>query len=519
MNKIFENSFYNLLVIYIILVVLISLNLFWKYTLHFEIFALILGILGITLVLNIDKIEILKTLKDKINPSRKFMYLIMGIAVVLIFLFRVIPYFNNSIPLGYDAGIYKFGIESFAEKVFGVDSWVKSALSPGFLYFFSALYKLGVSINFILIWLFIGFNVLLGISIYLFSKEYFNKKAGIISLVLYAVSVIQFKVFAFMYYKNIIALSALLLALVFLKKEKRHLFMLFGVIVGIMHQPTFLIFGLAYMAFTIKNYKSWKKNVISGIIILIITGIFYIGFYKEAILPLIYPVANSLISPGESPGTFLSFFTYQFLTLAYLPFAIIGLAYLTKKKQFNVLFFLAVITALIVYFQFFFFNRFIIHLDVALIILAGAGFWILIENKRIFGTVILTLMVLSAGFVTYHEAINTKPLISDAGLKLIQKLQTTEENSSVMVISKEYSPWVLAYSKRKTIAPGLFDENKWDEEEWQKFWSVTGEQETREMLLIYHKPLYLFAGTKKFNNTCFSVYLEDSGEKIYKYEC
>ena len=69
MNKIFENTFYNLLVIYIILVVLISLNLFWKYTLHFEIFALILGILGITLVLNIDKIEILKTLKDKINPN------------------------------------------------------------------------------------------------------------------------------------------------------------------------------------------------------------------------------------------------------------------------------------------------------------------------------------------------------------------------------------------------------------------------------------------------------------------
>ena len=61
MNKIkttAENTFYQLIVVYTLLVILISFNLFWKYTLHFEFFALILGILGIALVWKIDDVEV-----------------------------------------------------------------------------------------------------------------------------------------------------------------------------------------------------------------------------------------------------------------------------------------------------------------------------------------------------------------------------------------------------------------------------------------------------------------------------
>ncbi len=512
MRQILKNTFWQLIAVYTVLVVLISLNFFWKYTLHFELFALLLGILGIVLVWDTED----KPRHIKLN--KKMHYVLFGLAIFLILLVRVIPYVDNSIPLGYDTGIYKYAFEEFALKGFSVDPWVKGAISPGFLYLFSFLYGLGVNSNFILIGLFILFNVLLGVSVYLFAKEYFNSTVGIIAILLFALSVIQFKVFSYLYYKNIIALSAFLLAFVFLKKEKRYLFVIFGAIVGIMHLPTLYIFGLSYILFTIFQYKEWKRNVLSGVLILAITAIFYIGFYKEAVLPLISPLAQSFVSPGESAGTFVSFFVYQFSTLAYLPFAILGFIYLIKKKQFNALFFWTILNASIVYFQFFFFNRFIIHLDIALIILASAGFYLLMQSKKI-GVLITVILMLSAGFVTIQESYSATPLITSQDLELIQKINQTEQDASVIAISSEYSPWVLGYSQRKTIAPGLFNENKWNQSEWDEFWKVTDKNSTQEMLWVYRKPLYLFAGTKDFSNPCFTLYLENNQSKIYKYDC
>ena len=134
MNKIkttAENTFYQLIVVYTFLVILISLNLFWKYTLHFEIFALILGILGITLIWKMDEVKV----QSQSEINNKIHYSLIGLAIFLILLFRIIPYINNPIPLGYDAGIYKYGIETFSKYGFSSPNWVLGAFSPLFLYF------------------------------------------------------------------------------------------------------------------------------------------------------------------------------------------------------------------------------------------------------------------------------------------------------------------------------------------------------------------------------------------------
>ncbi len=547
-KSILENSFYQLLAVYTVLVLLASLNLFWKYTLHFEIFAVILAILGIVilskptetpqnnkshnlksfykLVLTpeqaLDTEPLLPQSKlwgITINKLPKIVhYILFTLAILLILLFRVIPYLGNSIPLGYDAGIYKSGIEQFKLNGFNADNWVKSGMSPLFLYIMLPLSFI-FSSEFILTYLFILACLFLGMSIYYFAKEYFNEKIALISILLYAVSIIQFKVFALMYYKNIIALSLLLLSLIFYKKENRALFIIFSVLTAAMHLPTFYIFFLAYVALCIKEYKKWKTNLMNIIIILFASALFYIGFYKQAVLPLIMPVAQSFIQPGTASGTFLSFFQYQFSTLAYLPFAILGFFSLVKSRKFDMIFFLTLITGIIVYFQFFFFNRFIIHLDIFLIILASVGFYILIQNKKKLGVIILIIMLFSASFVALNEARTAKPIISKEQFNLIQEFQNVEQNASVLVLSSEYSPYILAYSNRKTIAPGLFDENKWTKEQWQSFWKTQDKEETKELMSVYNKPIYLFAGNKEFNNPCFSVYLEENSNKILKYTC
>ena len=349
-KQILQNSFYQLLTIYTILILLISLNLFWKYSLQFQIFAFILSILGITII---SKEE-----SDK-PINKKFHYILFSLAIVLIILFRAIPYLNNSIPLGYDAGIYKYGIEKGLQNL---DNWIlQGGHEPLFLYLMEVL-KLLFSTQFILTGLFIGFCVLLGIAIYFVAKEYFNETTGLIALLIYSVSIIQFLTFGYMYYRNIIGLSLALFSIYFLKKSEKNknfiwLFIIFGGLLGAIHRPTFYIFGLSYLLYSFispyknKNYnfRLLKKNIFYGILILLIAGFFYLGRFRQAVLIILPSVAEGFLQPGESPGTFINFFTYQFSVLTYLPFAIFGFFVLAKRKQYNLIFFWTFIPAIIAF--------------------------------------------------------------------------------------------------------------------------------------------------------------------------
>jgi hypothetical protein len=547
-KSIFGSTFWQLTTVYTALVVLISFSLFWKYTFHFEIFAVIIAVIGAFALYHYEVDE-----KEKLN--KKLHYLLFVLGIILIIVFRLIPYLNNDILLGYDAGIYKYGLESFSSRGFSMDSWAKGAMSPGFLYLLVPFLKIGISSEFLLKWVYIFFCALLGFSIYLAGKAYFGKRTAVIALLLFAVSSIQFKVFTYLYYKNVIALACVFFALYFLEKYKisdnnhynetgnwikkdgekskiigrdggwnwnRILFIVFGVLVGVMHLPTFFIFGIAYILFILNNRKSFGRKFFDGFLILALSLLLYVGFWNEAILPLIMPVVGSFVEPGTAPGTFISFFVYQFSTLYILPFAILGFMHLFWQKKFNMLFFLAFVTGVIVYFQFFFFNRFIIHLDVFLIVLAASAFSLMIANGKKLGTAILILMIVSSGYVTLRDALDAKSLISKESLDLIKKIDSkTEGDAMIIVVSSEYSPWVLGYSNRRTIAPGLFSENKWSQLEWEAFWNSQSEEEIKALMAVYPegKPMYLFIGTKSFNNACFSEFLSNGSSKLLRYGC
>lgn len=524
MKNILKNSFWQITLIYSLLVLAMSIGFLWKYSLQMSLFALIIASLGI-FVLKTDK---------EIKINYKIHYFLFSIAIIFIALLRVIPYLGNSVPIGYDTGIYKYGIEYGLQNL---DNWVhQGGMEPGFLYLME-IFKLFFNTAFILKGLFIAFCVLLGVGIYFVSKEYFGKETGLIAVLIYAISLIQFKTFQYMYYKNIIGLILALFSIYFLEKSKvkKHFiypFVIFGGFLGAIHRPTFYIFGLSYLLYAFAspyksksyNLKQLKNNILYGLLMLVIAGLFYLGKFREAILVIVKPVLNAFVQTGESPGTFINFFTYQYSTLAYLPLGILGFLALIKNKKFNMLFFWALITAVIVYFKFFFFNRLIIHLDIALIILATYGLKLLWESNKKLSIVILSLLLISGGYQIYQESINTKPLIDNEELSLIQSLNSTEPNAFVMSTDSYYSPWVLGYSNRRTIAPGLFDYDTHNYEEWYQFWT-TNDDYTNKFLSVYPKPLYLFIGKyqrmdmEKFNNSCFSLINQQNGSYIYKYLC
>jgi hypothetical protein len=499
-----KNTFTQLIVLYTIVILLIIINILGKFSIQLNIASLIIALTAIPIIK-----------KTNLNLPD---YLI-AIPIILTLALRLIPYINNSIPLGYDAGIYKYGIEAFR----GINSpeWTKTTFTPIFIYLTTIL-RTFFTTDIILTYILIILNLLIPITLYITTKEYFNKSTAIISTIIYSLSIIQFKLFSYLYFKNILAIPLLLLTFYFYKKKRTKLFILMAALTGATHRPTFLILILSYLALTIKQ-KS-KKDLINLIKIGVLTLIFYLGFIKQAILPLIAPVTQSLIQPGTSPGTFIDFFTYQYSILTYLPFALIGLFYLIKQKDYNLIFFSTIISLSIVYFQFFFFNRFIIHLDLFLIILAGIGFSILIQYRKKLGIIITITLLISAGILVTQEALNTKPLINNEELETIKYLQNTEANAYVIATASLYSPFVLGYSERKTIAPGLFEYSKHTEKQWINFWTTKDIEEIKQFLNEYGKPLYVHIGAQQPDNiqqfeNCFITYYENNNNKIYKYTC
>jgi hypothetical protein len=539
-KEILNSSFWQLITIYTFILILVSFGFLSKYALQFNIFAIIIGLIG-AFSLKINKSEL------KLN--KKIHYILLGLALVLIIVLRIIPYLNNSVPLGYDPGIYKYGIEKGLENK---DAWIlQGGMEPGFLYLMQPL-KLLFSTDFILKYVFIFFCALLGLEVYFLSKEYFNKTTALISLFLYAFSLIQFKTFWFLYYKNIIGLAFILFSLYFLTKyektgkpNNRIFFILLEGLAGAIHRPSFYIFGLSYFFYTfISPYSNSQKkynkklllnNILSGILILMITILFYLGDFFPAITTILPWVAQGFISPGESPGTFMNFFNYQYSILPYFALSILGLFLalrIKKLRKLGILEIWALLNLSIVYFQFFFFNRFIIMLDLILIMLAAYGFSSLISQKKKLGAILVILLLICLGIFAFKESLNSQPLIDDIELQEIQNFNQTELNSYAMSTSSYYSTWLIGYSERKTIAPGLFDYDSSSKDEWIIFWTSSNLEEVKAFLNKYPKPLYIFIGKRQKDNliqfnqinqtnqsNCFALYTENDNNKIYKYLC
>src|SRR3989344_5903576 len=241
----------------------------------------ILGLAGfVTAVLYLYQ----KKESKSIILSKKFLIL----AFILILIPKVIPYIDNTIPIGYDAGIYKYGIENSIDK-----EWEKSTFDPTF--------------------------------------NFLTKTLNLIfpSTLILTLSLVQFKAFTMLYYKNIIALSLLLLVFYFLKKEKYKIFTVTAILLAGMHRPTFLIFALSFLFYTFFNRnKNFKSNFISGLVIITGSLILYIDRIKTAILPGL----TDAFTFAVGAGTFLNLATYKTMLLIYVPFLAIGLFYIFKNK-------------------------------------------------------------------------------------------------------------------------------------------------------------------------------------------
>ncbi|MBU5690251.1 MAG: hypothetical protein KQA35_03945, partial [Candidatus Aenigmarchaeota archaeon] len=384
------------------------------------------------------------------------------------------------------------------------------------------LYIFGISTNHLLIHLLILFSSIPIFPIYMLAKKHFNPTIAVIACIIFALSYTQLTTFSYMYYKNIIAITTMLLFFVFIDKNQ-FLAVIFATATGFYHRPTFLILAIVWLVNSIATKKIYLKSMI-------ITAFLLMLIYLPRFNMIIVDTFSSLIKNISSPsagGTFFSPTYFRIVSLSYLPFAF---HYMIKQKKINLLFIWAFVSGIIIFAELFFFNRFLTNFDLAITILAAAGIYhsILPIKQNHLKLFIIIILILSSAWLAFIYASSLKPLLNENEIKSIKNVSaSTKKDSYIIIPSSYYSPWILGYSDRKAIAPGIFEHNKWSFDQWQKYWSASSFDEIKPLLDVYEKPLYVFIAKQrnniqnmeKFNNSCFTTAYEDDFHILLEYKC
>lgn len=529
-REVFEESFVQLCIIFIFIVLLKELGVLSIYFINYKWFAYLIPIIGLS----------------SIRGRGMVIEFRLSFSVALIFLFfilvgsRLYNITQTSVPLGYDPGIYKYAMEYYTSRLpeipeNGLPEWIRIGIPQGTPILALMLNELG-SVNALKIirYLFPLLCFIVFLPLYMLVKQISNKEIALIAAGLYALSYTQYTVYTFMYFKNVIGLILLLTALWGLERKNYVVLMLMYAGTGAYHRPEFLLLSIVLLFYVLTHRTEWKPLLLS----VIVTGVLiapmwiprldlYLGMTRS-----IYEEAFDAIGGGYagSGGTFFDWSRYEWVSLMYLPFALLGFTFLLFNRSFNSLFWYFIVNTGIVVGKLFFYKRLIIDLDLLYVMLAAVGVYytFLCSEKvpRKLGYATLALIMVSSGLVLANGVRNARPLITEKQLETIEWLaENTEENAFVLASSPD-APWVLGWSERKVIAPGMFHWNDYNRAEWMAFFTSRELNKTMEFLSPFEGPVYIYRsknpgnslGAQKFDNDCFEKIIDDEAE-VYRYLC
>ncbi|MDO8581270.1 MAG: hypothetical protein Q7S16_00135 [bacterium] len=421
-------------------------------------------------------------------------------------------------PLGYDTGFY---LESIKET-FSSLGYSKSAVRA---YLWVPFVWLRVPNVYILHGLYILFQFLTVGSVYILARSFHASSRivyGVVAVFLYAVSIPQFLAFWWMFYQMELAV-ALLLITIALMHRRSVLAVMTGAFGAAIHPPTFLPFGIALVLFLILQSvrslfqrKKLEKETIfilglglaAFILVKRFGGDFIAWYLGGSVTEYGWFLTNFPEHLKQMyTGLYINFEIFRLANIYLLPFSGIGvLLFLfgklrSKEPTFVSRLLLALVLLVVLfiasYFPFIYHNRFLIILDLMLIIFAVYPFSIFILRllKNTEGQVMLFLLLL--GFVLFNGFMvwNQKPQVYPDELAEIRAIDVVASPSDyAMATESVYTPWVKAFSNRATIDPGFFPTNQWDYEMWKEFWKGESNDRRHELLQMYDRPIYIFVG-------------------------
>lgn len=460
----------------------------------------------------------------------------------LLFLARLAPFVHfGEAPLGYDTGIYLRAFERYLSDP-------AEAVRPLGLVV-NILSSIGLSTNAILHGFLVVLNIALGISLYTVARAIFRDKLiALCVFFIFALSISQYEAYIWMFYRMMISMMLFMITFS-LFARRSYLAIITGGFAGALHPATFLIFGISYAAYCViavvqKIMGRFSRadlfyTISVGLAVLFLAIIlntaefsferFYLTQYKLQI-PNFSPYISS-----EITGFYIGLTNFLVSALFYIPFAFLGLGWVfsqprawwrgQEKGGLILLLIFAVLTFVFVAAHLIFYQRYLIILDLSIVIFAGVFLSRFIQYFKDIKQGRILLLVFIAGFsiIILYYSWNRGTWIPPDELREIKNVAVQiGAGDYAMATDAYYMPWVYGYMTDRTIAPGYFAD-KWSIGEWQQFWRGGTDKERKELLERYGaSSIYIFIGSKQPENKPMRTFVSKNSiqlsEHIWKYQ-
>jgi hypothetical protein len=437
---------------------------------------------------------------------------------------RLLLFAYNRVPLGFDSGIYRGLQDAWAAALPGIPSFAEgsheSQQEPGLFLLTDVLHLSGWSTDATLWGLLIGLQVLMALGLWLLARDLGGPLAGLWALLLFAVSSTQLTAFWHVYYKQVLALT-LLLYLLWLWRRQSWLVVPIGALLAGTHNMTLLLVGLVLLTDFLwpstaaagnferpRDYLSPPKRfqLVAGALILALG----LTLYTASPAPLTdYVSANPITAAqgvglggdGQSATAFLlDVGAYLRLAALIVPFALVTALTRLGDASARPVILMAVWAVALLAAGITFSERYVIALDLALIVLAApalatatALLW-----PRWIGRTALAAgagVGIAAFLLTFSER---GPLIPQEQLAAIEDARAVVPTDAYFMATHiSYSAWVFGYGERDTIAPGLFQHDRWAADEWPAMWDPPTPEARYALLDRYDRPLYIHIGANQ----------------------
>lgn len=396
-------------------------------------------------------------------------------------LLNFLVYRFGDTAFGYDTGLYRRYMLDHANAM-----GETAAPAFGFTRVTTPLLRIGVPIDIIAYGFYTALCLGIVALVYHYLAQIRDPWSGAIGSVLFATSLTWLDFVGWYYYRNLVALFLILLTFILLHRRSSA-YIVPLIAIGVIHPISLLPIGFTLMVEVIINRRNRAWLVATGSAC--VFTIFFIQ-YRE-LLQYAPIVTNSL---GRAPNlTSMPELTGQFISpaaflLYAIPHFIFGLIGLWRNRQaLSHVFVLSVVAILLIAAQIILYRRLLVVIDLCLAI--GAALFLRHWYETfpwpkiravLASTYIILLVARSTMFV--HGA---SPLVSLDEVVAMQSIRLGSSTSSLMALTPATTPWLAGFTPYQIIAPGMLDNNRWNETVWQEFWTTTSSDRRAELLSGY----------------------------------
>lgn len=405
----------------------------------------------------------------------------------------------GSMPLGYDAGIYRYLFVHY-EAVFPfvphLPDWAKEH-PPGLFFLSTLLLQTGIPVEWLTGWLWNVCMIGLACALAWITGKRWGSGVGVATLLCVSLSQAYYDGFFVMYWKTSVALLFTVLTFQFLERRSWWAVVTIAAVLLTHHQTgllLLLVLGTWFVRWFHRGvfvrevlrhaHTLWKEGYLRfeyislALVVVGLALLYTIPIIQEAVLRHVPKLLEGWGAPG---GSFPEPSFYVQLTGILLLFGIAGFVRSFWEEQGSLWQIAVLWSAVFVVFHLMFYRRFYLQLDFFLLPFAGLFLWWLwCRFPRVHLRGLLVVLVLVQGVVSFHASWNRLPFFDADVFAYVRQLSSVLPKDTTVIALEDRTAILLRgwLPFHHVGGPGLF-ELEWTYDEWERF--LLGSDQERRM--------------------------------------